>query len=70
MSSEICLMLFKCIHIGQGKVNKEYVTVDVILGKSVKEKDLGVTNSVDMTYSEISNKIKYLFVTTTTKNYT
>ena len=52
--SEKWLMLFnfgkcKCIHIGHGNVSKEYFMGNTILGTSVKEKDLGVTFSADMT---------------------
>ena len=42
----------KCIHIGHGNVSKEYFMGNTILGTSVKEKDLGVTVSADMTVSE------------------
>ena len=42
----------KCIHIGHGNVNKEYFIGNTILGTSVKENDLGVTVSADMTVSE------------------
>ena len=55
--SEKWQMLFnfgkcKCIHIGQGNVSKEYFMGNTILGTSVKEKDLGVTVSANMTVSE------------------
>ena len=42
----------KCIHIGHGNVSREYFVGNTILGTSVKEKDLGVTVSADMTVSE------------------
>ena len=42
----------KCIHIGHGNVRKEYFMDKTILGTSVKEKDLGVTFSADVTVSE------------------
>ena len=42
----------KCIHIGHGNMSKEYFMGNTILGTSVKEKDLGVTVSADMTVSE------------------
>ena len=55
--SEKWQMLFnfgkcKCIHIGYGNVRKEYFMANTILGTSVKEKDLGVTVSADMTVSD------------------
>ena len=55
--SEKWQMLFnfgkcKCIHIGHGNVSKYYFISNTILGTSVKEKDLGVTVSADMTVSE------------------
>ena len=55
--SEKWQMLFnfgkcKCIHIGHGNVSREYFMGNTILGTSVKEKDLGVTISADMTVSE------------------
>ena len=43
---------YKCIHIGHGNVSKEYFMGNTILGTSVKEKDLGITVSADMTVSE------------------
>ena len=42
----------KCIHIGHGNVSKEYFIDYTTLGTRVKEKDLGVTISADMTVSE------------------
>ena len=33
----------KCIHIGHGNTDEEYKMVDAILGRTRKEKDLGVT---------------------------
>ena len=55
--SEKWQMLFnfgkcKCIHIGHGNVRKGYFLGNTILGTSVKEKDLGVTVSANMTVSE------------------
>ena len=54
---EKCQILFnfgkyKCIHIGHGNMSKEYFMGNTILGTSVKEKDLGVTVSADMTIAE------------------
>ena len=46
----------KCIHNGHGNVNREYFMGKIILGTSVKEKDLGVTISADMTVSEQCGK--------------
>ncbi|RLV51419.1 hypothetical protein D9V41_16950, partial [Aeromicrobium phragmitis] len=48
--SEKWQMLFnfgkcKCMHIGHGNVDEEYKMGDTILGKTRKEKDLGVTVS-------------------------
>ena len=42
----------KCIHIGHGNVSREYAMGNTILGTSVKQKDMGVTVSADMTVSE------------------
>ena len=39
----------KCIHIGHGNMNEEYMYV---LGRTKQEKDLGVTFSADMNFSE------------------
>ena len=55
--SEKWQMLFnfgkcKCIHIGHGNVSREFFMGNTILGTSVKENDVGVTISVDMTVSE------------------
>jgi len=55
--SEKWQMLFnfgkcKCMHIGHGNVDEEYKMGDTILGKTRKEKDLGVTVSADMKISE------------------
>ena len=38
----------KCTHIVHGNMNKEYKMGDVVLGRTTKEKDLGVTFSADM----------------------
>ena len=55
--SEKSQMLFnfgkcKCIHIGHGNMDKEYKMGDAVLGRTTKEKDLGVTFSGDMKVSE------------------
>ena len=42
----------KCIHIGHGNMDKEYKMGDAVLGRTTKEKDLGVTFSADMKVSE------------------
>ena len=42
----------KCIHTGQGTFDVNYKMGDTVLGTTVKEKDLGVTISVDMKVSE------------------
>ena len=41
----------KCIHIGHGNMDEEY-KMDVVLGRTTQEKDLGVTFSADMKISE------------------
>ena len=38
----------KCIHIGHGNMEEEYKMGDTVLGRTTKEKDLGVTFSGDM----------------------
>ena len=43
---------YKCIHIGQGKMDEEYKIGDVVLGRTTQEKDLGVKFSADMKVSE------------------
>ena len=53
--SEKWQMLFnfgkcKCLHTGHGNLDVNYKTVDIVLGTSVKEKDLGVTISADMKF--------------------
>ena len=40
----------KCLHTGHGNLDVNYKTVDIVLGTSVKEKDLGVTISADMKF--------------------
>ena len=55
--SEKWQMLFnfgkcKCIRIGHGNVDEEYKMGDAVLSRTTKEKDLGVTFSVDMNVSE------------------
>ena len=42
----------KCIHIGHGNMDEEYKMGDAVLGKTIQEKDLGVTFSADMKVSE------------------
>ena len=43
----------KCLHTGHGNLDVNYKIGDTVLGTTVKEKDLGVTISVDMTFSEL-----------------
>ena len=55
--SEKWQMLFnfgkcKCLHTGHGNLNVNYKMGDTVLGTTVKEKDLGVTISIDMKVSE------------------
>ena len=55
--SEKWQMLFnfgKCkyIHIGYGNMDEEYKVGDAVLGRTIQEKDLGVTFSADMKVSE------------------
>ena len=55
--SEKWQMLFnfgkcKCLHTGHGNLDINYKMGDTVLGTTVKEKDLGVTKSVDMKVSE------------------
>ena len=38
----------KCIHIGHGNMDEEYKMGDAVLGRTIQEKDLGVTFSADM----------------------
>ena len=42
----------KSIHIGHGNIDEEYKMGDNVLGRTTKEKDLGVTFSTDMKVSE------------------
>ena len=42
----------KCIHIGHGNMDEEYKMGDAVLGRTTKEKDLGVTFSADIKISE------------------
>ena len=42
----------KCLHTGHGNLDVNYQMGDTVLGTTVKEKDLGVTISVDMKLSE------------------
>ena len=42
----------KCQHTGHGNLDVNYRMRDTVLGTTVKEKDLGVTISVDMIVSE------------------
>ena len=55
--SEKWQMLFnfgkcKCLHTGHGNLDVNYKIGDTVLGTTVKEKDIGVTISADMTVSE------------------
>ena len=55
--SEKWQMLFnfgkcKCLHTGQGNLDVNYNMGDTVLSTTVKEKDLGITISVDMKVSE------------------
>ena len=43
---------YKCIHIGHGNIDEEYKMGDAVLGRTTKEKALGVTFSADMKVSE------------------
>ena len=54
--SEKWQMLFnfgkcKCIRIGHGNMDEEYNMGDAVLGRTIQEKDLGVTFSADMEVS-------------------
>ena len=42
----------KCIHIGDGNMDEEYKMGDAVLGRTMQEKDLGVTFSAAMKVSE------------------
>ena len=42
----------KCIHIGHGNMDEEYKMGGAVLGRTTKEKDLGVTFSADMKVSD------------------
>ena len=42
----------KCIHIGHGNMDEEYKMGDALLGRTTQEKDLEVTFSADMKFSE------------------
>ena len=55
--SEKWQMLFnfgkcKCLHTGHGNLDINYNMGDTVLGTTVKEKDLGITRSADMKFSE------------------
>ena len=43
---------YKCLHTGHGNLDLNYKMGDTVLDTTVKEKDLGVTISVDMKVSE------------------
>ena len=43
---------FKCIHIRHGNMDEEYKMGDGVLGRTAKQKDLGVTFSADIKVSE------------------
>ena len=42
----------KCIHIGHGNMDEEYIMGGAVLGRTTQEKDLGVTFCADMKVSE------------------
>ena len=42
----------KCLHIGHGNMDEEYKMGGAVLGRTTKEKDLGITFSADMNVSE------------------
>ena len=42
----------KCLNTGHGNLDVNYKVGDTVLGTTVKEKDLGVTISIDMKVSE------------------
>ena len=42
----------KCIYTGHGNTDEEYKMGDVVLGRTTKEKDLGVTFNADTKVSE------------------
>ena len=42
----------KCLHIGHGNEDAQYTMGGIVLNTTVKEKDLGLTISVDMKVSE------------------
>ena len=42
----------KCIHKGHGNMDEEYKMGNAVLGRTIQEKDLGVTFSADMNVSE------------------
>ena len=42
----------KCLHRGHGNLDVNYKKGDIVLGTTVKEKDLGITISADMKVSE------------------
>ena len=41
----------KCLHLGHGNLDVNYKMGDIVLGTTVKEKDLGVKISADMKFS-------------------
>ena len=41
----------KCLHTGHGNLDGYYIMGNTVLGTTIKEKDLGVTISADMTVS-------------------
>ena len=43
---------YKCLHTCDGNLDVNYKMGDTVLGTTVKEKDLGVTISTDMKFSE------------------
>ena len=42
----------KCIHIGRGNMDEDYIMGAAVLGRTTQEKDLGITFSADMKVSE------------------
>ena len=44
----------KCVHIGHGNMDEQYKIGDAVQGRTTQEKDIGVTFSADMKFSEQS----------------
>ena len=51
----------KCLHARQGNLGVNYKVGNTILGTNVKEKDLGVTISVDMNVSKQLQRVIKVF---------